>query len=171
MIGINHGSGSKTMHRTRHTIQTLLAAALLALAAPLHAGGLALFTAEELQAWDEESEGMVASESLSTNSSGDGPLITIESPGESGTVNSPAAIRVLFVPGPSGELPDPDSFKFLLKKLITIDLTDRVSDYVTADGIDVDEADIPPGKYKFEMRIADLAGNESARQFKMKVVK
>ena len=153
------------------TVGVATAACTLLLALPAHASGIALFTADELQAWEEESEGMVASESLSTNSSGDGPLISIESPGESGTVNSPAAIRVLFQPGPSGEQPDPTSFKFLLKKLITIDLTDRVTDYVTADGIDVEEADIPPGKYKFEMRIADVAGNESARQFKMKVVK
>lgn len=152
-------------------LHTLAATALLLATTSLHAGGFALFTAEELQTWDEESEGMVATESLGTNSSGNGPLISIESPGESGTVNSPAAIRVLFQPGPSGEAPNPESFKFLLKKLITIDLTDRVTDYVTVDGIDVEEADIPPGKYKFEMRIADVAGNESARQFKMKVVK
>lgn len=152
-------------------IRTLPAIVLAVFTVPVHASGLALFTAEELQAWDAETEGMVATESVITNSSGDGPLISIESPGESGTVNSPAAIRVLFQPGPSGEPANPDSFKFLLKKLITIDLTDRVTDYVTADGIDVDEADIPPGKYKFEMRIADMAGNESARQFKMRVVK
>ena len=159
------------MATPRSITSLLIGISTVIFAAPSLAGGLQLFTVDELQAWDAESEGMVAQESMSTHSSGDGPLISIESPGESGTVNSPAAIRVVFAPGTSGETADPDSFKFLLKKLITIDLTDRVSEFVTADGIDVEEADIPPGKYKFEMRIADLAGNESARQFKMKVVK
>lgn len=92
----------------------------------------------------------------------DGPVIRIASPRDAGIYAGPFPVEVAFTPGESGAAVDPASFKLVYKRGWGIDLTSRVKGFVTAEGIRVEEAELPPGTHRLELSIADIARNRSA---------
>lgn len=96
-----------------------------------------------------------------------GPLIEILKPVDGGQVLSPLEVAVRFVPrlGPV----DLATLKVSIVKFITIDITDRIKPYATADGIQVKEANIPAGKHRVRIAVSDTAGGTSIKELMLDV--
>jgi hypothetical protein len=97
--------------------------------------------------------------------SADGPSIEIASPIHNGTYEGPFPIKVEFLPGPKGYEVDIASLKLEYKKAWGIDITDRVTDYITGTVIDVKESELPTGRHTVEIEIADVENNLSRKIF------
>jgi hypothetical protein len=65
----------------------------------------------------------------------------------------------------------PDSFKVIYLKNPTVDLTARVSPYVTASGVSMVGAEAPPGQHVIEVKIADSDDRETTAVFVLNVLK
>lgn len=101
---------------------------------------------------------------------GSGPLIVIEDPRLLERLRSPVNIRVNFKPGESGLPPDMKSFSATLRGFISIDITDRLREYLRDTTLAVEQADLPTGKHRIRMVVADTAGNLTARDLMLMVV-
>jgi hypothetical protein len=97
-----------------------------------------------------------------------GPTIKVINPDTGKEVRSPLKLVVRFVPQ-DGRKVDLDTLKVECLKIITIDLTDRVRPFAKADGINVQEVDIPSGKHKIRISIADNQGGFSQETIVLKV--
>jgi len=99
----------------------------------------------------------------------EGPIIKIESPIHNATYEGPFPILVEFAPGPKGYAVDISSLKLEYKKAWGIDITDRVSEFITGTKIDVKESELPTGRHTVEIEIADSAKNISRQIFTVTV--
>jgi len=99
----------------------------------------------------------------------EGPIIKIESPIHNRTYEGPFPILVEFAPGPKGYEVDISSLKLEYKKAWGIDITDRVSEFITGTKIDVKESELPAGRHTVEIEIADSAKNISRQIFTVTV--
>ncbi len=97
-----------------------------------------------------------------------GPVIDVVEPLNGGRGPMPVQVLVKFAPlfGPV----DLDSLKVVLVKFIQIDITDRIRPFVTAEGISVKEAKIPPGKHRVRISLADQTGAVSIREIAFEVL-
>ncbi|EME70875.1 hypothetical protein H261_05684 [Paramagnetospirillum caucaseum] len=94
---------------------------------------------------------------------GDGPVIRVKTPSLDAAVRSPVSILVQFEPGRSGLAPDMASLTVTLRGFITIDITDRLRDYVVGQTLAVEGAELPTGSHRIRLAIADRGGAISAR--------
>lgn len=101
--------------------------------------------------------------SLSSN----GPRITVHKPELLNQVRPPVDILVSFAPGDSGAKPDLSSLRVHLLKFINIDITDRLKKFLKADRLDVIGAEVPAGNHRLRVTVADTAGQESQREFRL----
>ena len=97
-----------------------------------------------------------------------GPLILVSSPKEGEIYRTPLVVDLRFET-PQDSAVDLDSLKVSYRKLIAIDITDRIRPYATEKGIYIPEADIPKGHHKIQIRIADLKGNVSLKDLAFSV--
>lgn len=145
-------------------LRTFIPIAMLLLLAPAASGAdpLVLITAEEAAQPDPAvSRGPRFRE--------DGPLIEMKSPEHDAAYAAPMTLEARFTPGERGDAVDMETLKVSYVKLIKIDVTDRLKEFVTADGIVVPEADVPAGKHTFEIYIEDVAENPSYRRTTFRV--
>lgn len=101
---------------------------------------------------------------------GVGPLIVVMNPKALERLHSPVNILVRFETGSSGQPPDMKSLSVTLRGLISIDITDRLRDYLLGATLAVRDADLPAGSHRIRLVVADLAGNLSARDVTLLVV-
>jgi len=100
-----------------------------------------------------------------------GPAIELVSPKPSGaSVQSPVHLQLKFE-GRGGAQIDPDSLKLTYIRNPLIDLTSRVKDFAKPTGIDVPEADIPPGMHVIRADVKDKDGRSGSLIFKLNVAK
>ena len=100
-----------------------------------------------------------------------GPVIELLSPKPpEASVQSPVHLQLKFE-GHGGAQIDQDSFKLTDVSNPTVDLTDRVKDFVKPAGIDVPEAEIPPGTYTIRAEIRDKDGRAGFLTFILNVAK
>ena len=97
-----------------------------------------------------------------------GPEIVVFSPEDRSRLAAPVAVRVRFAP--RGAAVDLKTLKVTYVKWINIDLTDRLRPYVSAEGIDVKEADLPKGRHTVRISIGDAAKRTSARTLQFEVI-
>jgi hypothetical protein len=76
-------------------------------------------------------------------------------------VHSPFEFRVGFVAHGGAHI-DPKSVKITYLRQDNIDLTNRLQAAITAKGIDVPNAETPPGQYAFRIEVRDDDGHISA---------
>ncbi len=78
------------------------------------------------------------------------------------------ARQINFVPktGPV----DVNSLKVTVVKFLSIDITDRLREYVSASGIQVKEAKIPAGKHIVRISVADAQGVRSIKEIEFEVL-
>jgi hypothetical protein len=96
------------------------------------------------------------------------PKVTLMSPAAS--VSSPFNLKLKFR-AHGGSKIKPDTFKVLYLKTPNVDLTGRVSPYVTENGVDMAAAEAPPGRHVIQVKIADSDGREASTIFVLNVIK
>ncbi|SFJ43079.1 hypothetical protein [Bradyrhizobium sp. cf659] len=95
-----------------------------------------------------------------------GPKVEFVSPGAS--VNSPLRL-VLKFESYGGAKIDPESVKVIFLRTPNVDLTARVKPFVQADGINMQDAELPPGEYSVRVDIKDSDGRPGTAIFTLKV--
>ena len=66
---------------------------------------------------------------------------------------------------------DPDSIVVTYKKTPMIDITQRIMPFITADGIEVPDAEVPPGVHEFRIQLKDKEGRLGGTEFSFQVGK
>ena len=97
-----------------------------------------------------------------------GPGIEQVSPPPDSGVPSPLSFKIKFEIRNKVEI-DPRSVKLVYLKAHSIDLTDRIKKYLTADGIEMDRAEVPPGVHVLRLDIADKQGRAASAIIKLTV--
>lgn len=95
-----------------------------------------------------------------------GPKVEFVSPGDS--VNSPMRLILKFESFGGAKI-DPDSVKVIFLRTPNVDLTSRVKPFVHADGINMQDAELPPGDYTVRVDIKDSDGRPGTAIFTLKV--
>ena len=99
--------------------------------------------------------------------SSQGPRITVHKPELLNPARPPVDILVTFAPSDSGAKPDLSTLRVHLLKFINIDITDRLKKYLKGDRLDVIGAEVPAGNHRLRVTVADVAGQESQREFRL----
>jgi hypothetical protein len=94
------------------------------------------------------------------------PKVEVVSP--SGAVHSPLRLQLKFESF-GGATINPDSVKVIYLRTPNVDLTPRVKPFVQADGIDMLEAELPPGEYTVRVDVKDSDGRPGSLSFMLTV--
>jgi hypothetical protein len=94
------------------------------------------------------------------------PEVILISPAAS--VNSPFELRLKFE-AHGGSRIEPSSFHLIYLKSPNIDLTERVRRYVTAQGLEMVDAEAPPGQHTMKALITDSGNREGSAVFTVSI--
>jgi hypothetical protein len=87
-----------------------------------------------------------------------GPDIVLVSPSPiAGLVKSPLTLKIRFKPHGGAKI-DRDSILITYKKIPAIDMTQRLTQFIRADGIEVQTAEVPPGAHRIRIDVKDSDG-------------
>jgi len=127
--------------------------------------GLWLVTPEEAMTPGEvRSRGIFQREAPLPNS---GPDIRIEKPGLDQTLQPPLDIAISFL---ARRAPvDLATLKVTLVKLVNIDLTDRVRQYLSPEGLRVPQVNLPIGEHVVRLSLGDQAGGVTVKEIILNV--
>lgn len=95
-----------------------------------------------------------------------GPKVEFVSPGDS--ASSPMRLVLKFESFGGAKI-DPDSVKMIFLRTPNVDLTARVKPFVKADGINIQDAELPPGEYTVRVDVKDSDGRPGTAIFTLKV--
>lgn len=95
-----------------------------------------------------------------------GPRVEMVSPGQ--MVKSPLRLQLRFESF-GGTKIDPESVKVTFFRTPNVDLTPRVKPFVQADGINIQDAELPPGEYMVRVDVKDSEGHPGGTSFTLKV--
>jgi hypothetical protein len=95
-----------------------------------------------------------------------GPKVEVVSPSDA--VSSPLRLQLKFQSF-GGTRVDPDSVKVIFLRSPNVDLTSRVKPFIQADGINMQDAELPPGEYTVRVDIKDSDGRPATAIFTLKV--
>jgi hypothetical protein len=99
------------------------------------------------------------------------PSVTVLSPPPGGgAVYAPLDFKLRFRAF-GGAAIDPDSVVVTYIKQPDLDITPRIKAFITANGIDIAQAEVPPGVHQFWVRLRDTDGRVGDREFDFRVVK
>jgi hypothetical protein len=90
------------------------------------------------------------------------PKVELISP--NGPDHSPFRLLLTFEPH-GGTTINPDSVKIVYLRTPNVDLTPRVKPFVQAGGIDVPDAEVPPGEYAIKVDVKDTDGHPGTAIF------
>ena len=124
---------------------------------------IVLITAEEAAAPDLDP----AEWHLEVSRTDEGPEIQVLSPHMGASVKKPVSIDVRFIKGEK-EI-DLSTIKLEYLKFLTIDLTPRVKDYLTKEGIKVPNVNLPSGTHTIRLSVGDIAGAVTKQVFTFEV--
>jgi hypothetical protein len=97
------------------------------------------------------------------------PNVTVVSPPPgAGLVHSPLDLKLRFRAFGGSEI-DRDSIVVTYIKQPTIDITQRIVPYITADGIEIPQANVPPGVHQFWIELKDKDGRIGGGEFSFQV--
>ena len=97
-----------------------------------------------------------------------GPGIELVSPHPDRGTASPLPLKVKFIARNNVEI-DPASVRVIYLKAQSVDLTDRVKKFLTADGIDMANAEIPSGTHYLRINLKDKQDRTSTMTIKLVV--
>jgi hypothetical protein len=95
-----------------------------------------------------------------------GPGVEQVSPNPDRGVQSPLPLKVKFIARNNVAI-DPESVKVTYLKAKNVDLTERIKKHLTADGIDMAKAEIPPGTHLLRINLKDGQGRTSTATLKL----
>jgi hypothetical protein len=99
------------------------------------------------------------------------PNVTVVSPRpNAGLIHSPLELKLKFRAFGGAKI-NPESVVITYLKQPTIDITQRIAPYITAGGIDVSQADVPPGLHRFWIELKDDDGRVGGTEFSFQVAK
>ena len=96
-----------------------------------------------------------------------GPRIDLSSQ-DDGQLRSPLRLQLKFR-GFGGAVINPDSLRVTYLKSPNVDLTPRVRPYARADGIEIPDAEAPPGEHMVRVEIQDSEGRQTTTTFLLSV--
>lgn len=129
-------------------------------------GPLELITAQEAATQDMDPSQMHVEVGRGDEN---GPSIELLAPQIGSPLKPPVPIAVKFIQRTGKDI-DPSTFKLEYLKFITIDLTSRVKQYVTKEGINVPEAKLPSGTHTIRLSIGDITGAITKRILTIEVL-
>jgi hypothetical protein len=97
-----------------------------------------------------------------------GPHVELIEPGEGEAVHSPMHFQVRFRAFGSSKI-NTDTLQLTYLKVPEINILSRVSNFVQSGGIDISDAEIPPGDHFFRIAISDSEGRTRSSVFELKV--
>jgi hypothetical protein len=95
-----------------------------------------------------------------------GPKVEVISPNEA--AHSPLRLQLKFETFGGARI-DIESVKVLYLRAPNVDLTARVKPFIQADGIDMPDAELPPGEYMVRVDVKDSDGRPGSVSFTLKV--
>ena len=95
-----------------------------------------------------------------------GPKVEVISPNE--VAHSPLRLQLKFETFGGARI-DIESVKVLYLRTPNVDLTARVRPFIQADGIDMPDAELPPGEYMVRVDVKDSDGRPGSASFILKV--
>jgi hypothetical protein len=100
-----------------------------------------------------------------------GPTVVIVSPPPAaGLMKSPLTLKIKFEAYGGAKI-DIDSVLLTYMKQPAIDLTQRIKPFIAATGIDVLDAEVPPGTHTIRVNVTDTGGHSSSTDFTFSVSK
>lgn len=99
-----------------------------------------------------------------------GPQIELISPALSGLINSPFRLKVEFK-AHGGASINTDSIIITYKKIPAIEITQRMQAFISSQGIDIADAELPAGTHPFRIDVKDSRERWRALYFKISVAK
>jgi hypothetical protein len=97
-----------------------------------------------------------------------GPGIEQESPAANQAVTSPLPFKIKFEIRNKVAI-DPSTVKLVYLKAVPVDLTERIKKHMTADGIAMDHAEVPPGVHLLRLDLKDMQGRVATAVIKLTV--
>jgi hypothetical protein len=97
-------------------------------------------------------------------------VLVVSPPPSAGLLHSPVDLKLQFHAFGGAEI-DPNSVVVTYLKEPAIDMTQRLVPFITAQGIDISRADVPPGKHQFWIELKDKNGRIGAAEFSFQVAK
>jgi hypothetical protein len=97
-------------------------------------------------------------------------IIVVYPPPKTGMIQSPFAFKVKFEPH-GGTKIDLDSLTVVYKRIPAIDLTARLKPFARPDGIEMPNADVPPGGHRIMIFVKDSAGHEGQADIRFDIEK
>ncbi len=101
-----------------------------------------------------------AAGTLATRGISRGPAIKLASPEADTPIAAPFDFKVNFEPRGDAKI-DPSSVKVVYMKSPFVDLTPRLKNAISANGIDFAKADVPPGTHTIRVTVKDSEGRET----------
>lgn len=101
-----------------------------------------------------------ASGTLATRGISRGPAVKFSSPLPDSQVVTPFELKIIFEPRGDSKI-DPNSVKVIYMKSPFVDLTPRLKNAISANGIDFSKADVPPGNHMIRITVKDNEGRET----------
>jgi hypothetical protein len=99
------------------------------------------------------------------------PNVVVISPRPSaGLLHSPLDLKLQFR-GFGGAAIDSNSVVVTYLKDPAIDMTQRITPFISADGINISQAEVPPGKHQFWIELKDKDGRVGGTEFSFQVAK
>ena len=96
-----------------------------------------------------------------------GPSVKLVNPAET---KSPFDLKVKFE-AHGGATIEPGSVKVVYLKSPTVDITDRVKPFVSAEGIDMSKAEVPAGQHAIRIDVKDSEGRAGSTTVQLMVTK
>lgn len=112
-----------------------------------------------------EGEAMLASPPVSRGTSElpkNGPVIKIDRPALAAELSTPFPVEVTFEPRPGGAPVKMESLKVTYLKIVEVDVTERFKPYIKENRVIVEKANVPQGRHRLKIAIADQNGNQTA---------
>ncbi len=97
-----------------------------------------------------------------------GPGVEQISPNPDRGMPSPVPLKVKFI-ARNNVAVDPESVKVTYLKAQSVDLTERIKKHLTAEGIDMANAEVPPGTHHLRINIKDSQGRTTTATIKLTV--
>jgi hypothetical protein len=95
-------------------------------------------------------------------------IIVVWPPRNAGMVRSPLEFKLRFRAF-GGAVIDPESVVVTYLKQRMIDITQRIARFITADGIDIAQAEVPPGTHRFWVEVKDNEGRIGGTEVEFQV--
>jgi hypothetical protein len=96
-------------------------------------------------------------------------IIVVKPPPQAGMMHSPLDLRIEFHAF-GGAAIDPSTVVMTYLKNPAVDITQRITPYITANGVEISQVEVPPGKHQFWIELKDGDGRIGGSAFSFQVV-